>query len=253
MNAEPSFRSEVFAFALSSSAVCVKNMPYITLVSSRLGSICVLIFFNTFNSQEVVKTVQNPTLSTYNNLQMLYRNSLKCPCATITIPNQAFITFSPVLHQICSNNLVSEQWISILRESITRYVPLDWRNKAFQQFQLLSSLCQLSKRTIDDAVHRYLLESFITSSALTEIDFNTEFNATLNQFFQSTTVYFEQLVDTVALLMQVDQLYMGSATQSGTGFESNLAINMIENVANLHDSIHVCLFLNCRFSLDMQK
>lgn len=147
----------------------------------------------------------------------------------MTIPYQAIISLSPRLHQICSSELITDEWISILKQSATKFGLLDWRNKAFQQFQLLSNLCELANTTIDDAVNRFLLNSFIASNVITEIDFNAQVESTLNRFFNSTTVYFGHFVDIVDLLMQVDQPHMGTLVGSDS-FASNLSPNLVINM-----------------------
>lgn len=126
----------------------------------------------------------------------------------MTIPYHEFISLSPILHQVCSSDFVSKSWISILMSIINQQVPIDWRNQAGPQFQLLSDFCQLANQTIDDAVRRFIAQSFISSIVLTKFDFDRQLNATLDQFFHSTVIYFAQLVDTVDLHMQVDQPFI---------------------------------------------
>ncbi|CAF1560395.1 unnamed protein product [Adineta steineri] len=102
----------------------------------------------------------------------------------------------------------------------------DWRTLIGPQFSLLSDLCQLANNTIQDAVDRFLLQSFVASTVLTEDNLNTQLNATLNQLSQSTVVNFGFLVDIVQLLMQVDQPFMGSVQSSGSQFDSRLSANI---------------------------
>lgn len=117
---------------------------------------------------------------------------------------------------------------------------IDWRNQAALQFQLLSDLCQLANKTIDDAIRRFMVQSFITPTILTESDFNTQLNATLNQFRQSTNLYFDFLVDSVRLLTQVDQPFMGTLKATDSDFEPNIIRNMVKNDTNGQQSLHVC-------------
>ena len=128
----------------------------------------------------------------------------------MTIPYQKFLSLSPTLHQLCSSDFVSERWLLIMMSIKRQTRPIDWRQEAGSQFQLLSDLCQLANKTIEDAIRRFMMQSFVTSHVLAELDFNTELNTTVNHFFQSTTFYFGQLVNTVHLLMQVDQPFIQS-------------------------------------------
>ncbi|CAF3033768.1 unnamed protein product [Rotaria sp. Silwood2] len=191
------------------------------------------------STQTVIITVSNPSLIVYNDLQVLYSNTLKCPCSTMTIPYNTFISLSPILHQVCSSDLVNNPWLSILKTATNRWASLDWRNIASSQFELLLDLCQLANKTIDDAVRRFILQSFITSNVLTEIDFNSQLNATLNQFFQSTIAYFDLLINTFELFMQVDQPYMGSRQMIYGASDRNIIINTVINETNNQKSLQV--------------
>ncbi len=189
----------------------------------------------------VVKTVSNPSLITYNNLQRLYSDILRCPCSNMTIVYRELISLSPRFHQVCSSELVREKWISILKQIVTPFAFLDWRNKAYHEFQLLSDLCRLANTTIDDAINRFLLKSFIASSVLTEIDFKIQLESIVNQFINSTIIYFGHLIDLVDLIMQVDQPYMGKFVGKNI-FESDfIPIPVINKMTN-QSSIKVCLF-----------
>jgi hypothetical protein len=154
----------------------------------------------------------------------------------------------PILHQVCSSDFVSDDWISILK-SIPEVSMKnnDWRRNAHSQFQLLSILCQLANKTINDAVHRFIMQSFITSSVLIENHFNIQFNTTLNQFFNSMIIYFGLLVNTVRLLHQVDQPLMGSLS---TRYPDKLNIipkvKIITNETNNQQAPQVCLLQNAK-------
>lgn len=82
---------------------------------------------------------------------------------------------------------------------------LDWQTIGAPYFQSLSSLCQLANTTTDDAIHRFLLQSFITTNVLNEMEFNNQLNATINEFIQSTIAYFTLLIEMAHLFVHVDQ------------------------------------------------
>jgi hypothetical protein len=153
-------------------------------------------------------TVPTPSLTTYKHLQELYPNVLQCTCLNVVVPYETFISLSPTLHQVCSSDFVSESWILLLS-----YVDMGianeykWRGLGTRHFQLLSTICQLANTTIDDAVRRFVIQSFITSNVLTESDFNAQLNTTFSQFIQSLIIHFDLLVDMNLLFTQVDQPY----------------------------------------------
>ena len=186
-------------------------------------------------------TIVNPSSVTYNNLRVLHSNTLRCPCSTTAIPYQKFILLSPILHQVCSSDFVDDRFIKMLEKIKSTTDPDDWRNEASLQFQLLSDLCHLANKTIDDAVRRFLFQYFITSNVLNETDFDTQLNATLKQFFQSTIIYFALLVDTVHLLMQVDQPFTDSNYRVIDGIlRPNLMSNIVTDIENNKTSMQVC-------------
>ena len=149
------------------------------------------------------------------------------------VPYKEFIFLSPILHEVCSSDLISNEWISLLRKVTTENNSPDWRNTASLQFQLLSDLCNLANRTIEDAVQRFISQSFIASTILTEVDFNVQLNTILDQFFQSTIIYFGLLIKTVRILTQIDQPYFGQvARNKGRSEEENLIVTSKKNITN---------------------
>ncbi|UJR34666.1 hypothetical protein I4U23_027443 [Adineta vaga] len=207
----------------------IKQQKFITRIylSLLISSILILLLFHSLNSEIMTITVDKPSLITFDNLQKLYSNTIECFCSNMTILYSSFISLSPILHQVCRSDFVSDQWISILKDSTVNKITIDWRNRAFSQFLLLSDLCKLANKTIDDAVHRFLSQSFIVSNVLSKYDFDQQINLILKQFYQSTIDYFTLLVNTVHLLMQVDQPFMGSSVQTSY---SELIPNLIANV-----------------------
>ncbi|CAF1660120.1 unnamed protein product, partial [Adineta ricciae] len=192
---------------------------YLVLLTS---SIIILTLYNSLNTQIMTITVSNPSFDTYNDLQNFYSTTLKCPCTTMTIPYNNSMSLSPTLHQICSSDFVSNRWIEILRNSLNVFEESDWRNQAYTQFQLLSNLCELANQTIKDTVDGFLLQSFVTSNMLNETNFHIQLNVTINQVFQSMLSYFDLLLNTVDLIIQVDQPYMGVVAGRGAYLSTNI-------------------------------
>jgi len=198
-----------------------------------LSMIIVLLLFNSLNTQIVTISIENPSLSTYINLQRKYSHTLTCPCSTVTISYQKFMSFSPILHQICSSDFIKDEWISSLEDCTIQYLDIDWRNRAFQQFRLLSKLCQLANKTITVAIYEFLLQPFVVSNVLTENDFNIQIEKVLNQFNQSTIIYFSHLIDAVNLYIRIDQPFMVRFTTYGS---INLAHVNTDSIQPIQDN-----------------
>ncbi|CAF1304450.1 unnamed protein product [Adineta steineri] len=181
-------------------------------LASLTGSFLILIIYSSWSIEMITRTEPYPPLSTYNDLQIIYSETLKCPCSNNIIPYEKFVSLSAVLHQICLSDLVTNQWISLLKQVKTSLKSPDWRNIASSQFQLLADYCKLTNTTINDTVYRFLLQPFVASNILTESEFNKQLNATLEHFFRSTIDYFDIFLKTEQILTKVDQPFFGPIT-----------------------------------------
>lgn len=143
-------------------------------------------------------------------------NQLKCPCSNLAIAYHKFISVSPIYHQVCSSDFVSERWIA-LESTIDKYEYYIGANQGTgdhlwavfgaRHFRLLSTLCKLASSTTDDAVHRLSIQSLVSSNVLTQSAFHAQLNSTITQFFRSLIIHFSLLVDTTRLFTQADQPY----------------------------------------------
>jgi len=61
---------------------------------------------------------------------------------------------------------------------------------------------------------------------ITEDDFNVQFNATFDDFVKSILVYFNTLIETVKLTIQVDQPFMAVTTDVFTKFDTDLTLEI---------------------------
>ncbi|CAF4013013.1 unnamed protein product [Adineta steineri] len=153
------------------------------------------------------------------------------------IPHRHFISLSPRFHQICTSDLLDERWISLLKEDKRADDVNDWRNRAFTQFTLLSNLCELARKTANDSIDRFLLESFVSADLVRETELSIQINLTLQQFFTSTIYPFEILNNLTHLLMQVDQPFMGVVMGHGFGYMPNLLMTDVSDAISGKKSV----------------
>ncbi|CAF4220004.1 unnamed protein product, partial [Adineta steineri] len=173
------------------------------------GSILVFLFYTLFHAETVIRTVHNPTLGKYQELVLLHQKTIRCPCLMISVPHDQFISFYPRFHQICTSDLLDKRWI-LLWERTTRNQPKsDWRIHASSKFKLLTNLCLIARKTVNDSIERFLSESFISADLVNEEEFSIQINITLTQFFQTTKYSLNILNQLTHLLMQVDQPFTG--------------------------------------------
>ncbi|CAF1423886.1 unnamed protein product [Adineta steineri] len=155
------------------------------------------------------------------------------------IPHRLFMSISPRFHQICTSDLLDERWISLLGRNRHTDVMNDWRNRALTQFKLLSNLCQLAQKTVNDSINRFLLESFVSAELVHETEFTIQINLTLQQFFTSTIYPFEILNNLTHLLVQVDQPFMGDVMRNLADNVPNLLMTVVSNAINSKQSLKV--------------
>ncbi len=167
----------------------------------------IFALYTSFDTETITETDRSISLIKYEQLQLAYKNTIKCPCSNSANRYERFVSSYYTLHQVCSSDFVNDSWISMLAVYVDERDASDWHLTAAQRFQLLSSLCQIANETIKDAVQRIDARSLITPNLLTKTDFISQLNTTLTQFTQSTIIQFGLLVDTVRLFTRVDQPY----------------------------------------------
>ncbi|CAF4116566.1 unnamed protein product, partial [Adineta steineri] len=205
--------------------------PLDSVLASTLDcSILCLLLFNSLKSQTITIIEKNPSLTKYNQLQILYPDTLTCPCANTTMPYETFVSLSPVFHQLCSSDLISESWILLLSNS----GPLDvvgssWISKAAQYFGLLSRICQLANLTATDNIRDFFARTFVTSYVLIETDFNIQVNATVKQLTESIVISFNLFNIMTRLFIQADQPIIVSQN-------SQVILNYINTTAGTNNS-----------------
>ncbi len=167
----------------------------------------IFALYTSFDTETVTETERSISLIKYEQLQLAYQNTIKCPCSNSANRYERFVSSYYTLHQVCSSDFVNDSWISMLAIKMDARNASDWHVTAAQRFQLLSSLCQIANETIKDAVQRIDARSLITPNLLTKSDFISQLNTTLTQFTQSIIIQFGLLVDTVRLFTRIDQPY----------------------------------------------
>ncbi|CAF3831351.1 unnamed protein product, partial [Adineta steineri] len=207
--------------------------PLDAVLASTLDcSIVCLLLFTSLKSQTVTIIEQNPSLTKYKQLQTLYPDTLTCPCANTSMPYLTFVSLSPVFHQVCSSDLISESWISLLSNSTPADVIIGtWFSKAAQYFGLLSSICQLASLTATENIHGFYARTFVTSYVLIERDFNIQVNATVKQLTESIVISFSLFNIMTRLFIQADQPITVAPTS-----DTQIILNLINTTDDTNNS-----------------
>ncbi|UJR24147.1 hypothetical protein I4U23_027113 [Adineta vaga] len=147
-----------------------------------------ILFFYTILQIETRQIIlEHPSLMTYIDIYEKYGN-IKCPCTDISIPYRIFLVLSPIYHQICSSDLVSEKWIEFLydKQTTTFRSGEDFLGVSFSQFQILKSLCQISLNAINDDLEILYQSQLISDELLNQDLFNTQAEADISIFQKIT-------------------------------------------------------------------
>ncbi|CAF1046530.1 unnamed protein product [Adineta ricciae] len=189
-------------------------------------SIVILVSFTSVTTQTVTVVASNPSLNRYKQLQMSNPSTLKCPCSNSTMPYSTFASLSASFHQLCSSNLVSEEWITMLTQS-GYGVGADniWFLNSGAFFGQLSILCQLANKTVYDNINAFLARTFATSYVLNEKDFNTQSNQAVHQLIESTVISFNRFIDATSLFFQVHQ----PLTEQGSNVVLNTSFDIYQD------------------------
>jgi hypothetical protein len=220
----------------------ISTRLYIILLTSTLIT---LTIYTTLDGQNETVIIKNPSQSDFENLYLKYPNSLSCPCKEITIPYQSFISITTEYHPVCSSIFISDIWIDgLFNSNMSYYYPLDFRSSGSGQFQILSSLCSLAERFINDAIENFLSDTFLTPIALSShfLDIQSQ---TQSSFLQtSTSNDFQQLLQLIRTTTFSNQLepFLQTASTLFFSIDNEVNITYEEKSSRFSDSNNVICY-----------
>ncbi|CAF1424346.1 unnamed protein product [Adineta steineri] len=164
--------------------------------------------------QSQVITIPYPSLDTYKQLYNDYPTTLYCPCSKISIPNEVFLNVTFVLHQVCSSDMVSSEWLHYLISFDPTHLAFnqDFREMGASYFQLLAAFCSLAEMNIADAQHVFINTEFINDRVPPESRFIQQTDAMMTSFINTTIYDFVQTFNWAKLIFITSRLYNGLNT-----------------------------------------
>ena len=151
-------------------------------------SVITLIVFNSMGTRPEIMIILNPSESDYEDFLNKYGNSSSCPCSHITIPYTNFT--SPIVnyHPVCQSIFLSNLWINhLFNPDFINLYQADFRALASSYFQLLATFCSHVKRSVNDTLDNFHLQTFLTPNVLLKKAFSVEV-AVNSQFLRSSIV-----------------------------------------------------------------
>src|ERR1700722_11405140 len=93
-------------------------------------TLCVIYSFSAYTLQLETVQIMKPSLSTYQDLERDFSNSLQCSCSHISMKYESFLIIKSRFHQLCSSEFVSDRWIKYLYVDdnfVYQFPPTDFR------------------------------------------------------------------------------------------------------------------------------
>ena len=149
-----------------------------------LAIIVILVIFALAQARTTIVTVKTPSMAKYRQLQAKYPDALNCPCATVTIPYEAFASVEFSLHEICSSIFVTDEWIAALHTpDANRYLPTDFRSTGSAQVYCYSDHIWCSSTL-------YLIVIVQVTRCLLQI--STSYSLRYSLWFESYTTHIDK-------------------------------------------------------------
>jgi hypothetical protein len=196
---------------------------YIVLIvlSLVIITLCLVLIPQTY-----IKTIKDPTQAKFSHYHSLYPSSLQCPCSSISIPYNVFLTIEPRYHQMCSSDIVSSAWLSLLNLNlyVERHIDdrYDYIQRAGSQFILLKKLCTETEQTITNSLEQFLNQTFISSQVISEEIFEEQANLLMEEWKTFTNNSF------LRTLHLIEEIQYGNHLVARTS-NSVFDLNMIPN------------------------
>ena len=163
-----------------------------------VGILLIFAFHTAVSQQTFTKTIKNPSESTYFLLESSYPYSLHCPCSRMSIDYESILTIQPLYYPICTSDLISTQWIQLLRDNyrpvtLTGYP--DFLSIGATMFQSLAILCETAKATINTSLQAFFRRRLVTAEVLSKDLFEAQLNVATDQWQRGITYDLTQMID----------------------------------------------------------
>ncbi|CAF4010727.1 unnamed protein product [Adineta steineri] len=195
------------------SAHDLKNQRIITrlFIILMIITLSLLILYTSLTIITETVTVKQPTINVYTELQTKYSQTLVCPCTQITLDYEKFISFHPTFHQICSSDFVTTQWIDFFLTDVL-FLANDVRNMAPLYYRTLSTFCNLSVDTINNALLVFNFTEYVTKNVQQINLFQSQTEQIVNLFKQTTANSYLQALSVDREMFSGNALFSGLLT-----------------------------------------
>ena len=186
-------------------------------------------FYTLLVRQSELITIENPSLSTYQQLYSDHADTLQCSCARQSISYGSFLNVTFDLHQVCFSDLVSTPWLNYLESFdpvalpswIDSFSTQDFRTMGNSYFQLLAAFCSLTKGNIADAQSSFSSIQLVNARMLPSLLFIQQTDAIMASYVDSTRNDFQRTVAWIRFVFTGSYLVTGVNTNSAIDVGQN--------------------------------
>ncbi|CAF1361149.1 unnamed protein product [Adineta steineri] len=164
----------------------------------------ILFLFNSIKPQIIQVIKKSPTPDDFRHLEKDYSRTLRCPCSQITTEYKYLIEIKLTYYEICTSKFVSSDWINVEYNEGKIFLD-DIRYQSKFYFQLLSTLCQMSKQTIEERLESFYRTQFLSHELVHSQSFQFQFQSIFNQFKKITLESFQHLLLSIKVNFQINQ------------------------------------------------
>ncbi|CAF1096560.1 unnamed protein product [Adineta ricciae] len=182
----------------------LRNEKISTRIFMIMLIICILIIMIYTGQRNILHTreVTNPSYDLFQSLSLHYPQTLRCPCNNIAIPHKYFIHLHPQLHQICSSDFITQNWIDHIGSARGMYISEDFNYMGALIFRTLASFCHRANETIMIALKTFNVIPLITTEAFAKNIFIGQINDIITGFQLSTELTYYQAMNFMEFFIQ---------------------------------------------------
>ena len=171
--------------------------------------VCVFYLISFVPARLLTVSINKPSLSVYEDLLKAQPQSLQCPCSKISFNYETFLSIDFRSHAICSSPFVSEDWILFTYQQngpFLRFERTDFRRTAVGQYQLLSSLCALSRKNVRDALLQLNATAFTDTRLVSSDELHRRMQILFDTFKQNAPRTFLTVFSTIREMTETNML-----------------------------------------------
>ena len=181
-------------------------------VLSLMGAMYVLTIYTSQSVQTINRTLKLPSQGQYESLYEKYRDSLQCPCTTLSIPYGDLMSITPTFHQLCASAFVREWWYESLLYHWSLTQTYDFRLISSSYFRTLAMFCEIANLTITTAYHHFSTTIYVNAEVIPRSIFISQTDSFIRTFQNLTRLDFLYEMTLVKELLHTDQYVSGLET-----------------------------------------